>query len=673
MARKKRPVTPEDIHRLHFVGAPRVSPDGSRIVFTHKKVGAMNEYITDLWTVPTDGSAPAAPFTSGERDGSPQWSPDGSWVAFVSGREDKRRPQIYRIGADGGEARAVTRFTDGSVGPYRISPDGTQVAVAWRETHHERTRAAEADRKAHGLSDPPWVIDDWWYRLDGDGYFGEQRYKLYIVDVATGEHRAVYTKDTLGFFTFDWSPDGRHIAITTNRHKKALIKAATTEILILDVKRGKTRSLPLPDGPKTQVRWSPDGRKLAYAGRTGEDDVYSTHNLELWVADAQTGRSKSLTGKTDECLMSVTITDTSAATFDAWIAWSPDSRTIHTKIGRHGSSRLASIPARGGELTFVSDGRADWDVGNIAGDGTTVALVRSTMTRPPEIAVGRMGKDGIDVDVVTDFHGDYCREVALVPCSSSWVKSTDGARVQCWTMMPPGHKRGARKKYPAVLEVHGGPHGQYGIGYFHEFQVLASNGYAVFFSNPRGSKGYGQAHCEAIRGAWGTKDWDDIQAVTESIKAHPNTDTERIGIMGGSYGGYMTNWAIGHSRDYRAAITDRCVSNMVSMAGNSDFIWEPDGYFAGNAWDRSESRWEQSPMRWLGKCRTPTLVIHSEGDLRCNVEQAEQVFITLKLLNVPTRFVRYPSSTSHGMSRGGPPDLRIHRLHQILEWWQRYL
>ncbi|MCH7945588.1 MAG: S9 family peptidase, partial [Armatimonadetes bacterium] len=152
-----------------------------------------------------------------------------------------------------------------------------------------------------------------------------------------------------------------------------------------------------------------------------------------------------------------------------------------------------------------------------------------------------------------------------------------------------------------------------------------------------------------------------------------HVDSRRLGVLGGSYGGYMTNWVIGHTRDFSAAVTDRCVSNLVSMAGNSDFVEEQDDYFPGNFWDRSEPRWNQSPMQFIGNAKTPTLIIHSEGDLRCNIEQSEQVFAALKLLGVPTRLVRYPRSTSHGMSRQGPPDLRMHRLHQILDWFEKYL
>jgi dipeptidyl aminopeptidase/acylaminoacyl peptidase len=274
---------------------------------------------------------------------------------------------------------------------------------------------------------------------------------------------------------------------------------------------------------------------------------------------------------------------------------------------------------------------------------------------------------------LTDFNGPLLKEVKLADFSARWIDTPDGTKVHTWMLTPPGFKKGSRKKYPAVLEIHGGPHAQYGVGFFHEFQVLAARGHIVFFSNPRGSKGYGRDHCAAIRGDWGGADWVDIQAVTKFMQEHPNVNAKRMGVMGGSYGGYMTNWVIGHTNVFAGAITDRCVSNLVSMGGTSDFVEQPDHYFPGNSWDRPEGRWDQSPLKYLGNAKTPTLIIHSEGDLRCNIEQSEQVFSSLKLLNVPTRFVRYPRSTSHGMSRGGPPDMRLHRLHQIIDWWAKYL
>ncbi|MEI8282140.1 MAG: S9 family peptidase, partial [Armatimonadota bacterium] len=275
---------------------------------------------------------------------------------------------------------------------------------------------------------------------------------------------------------------------------------------------------------------------------------------------------------------------------------------------------------------------------------------------------------------LTSFNAAWQSEVAIATSEAFYLDSPDGAKVHCWTMKPVGFD--SSKKYPAILEVHGGPHTQYGWVFFHEFQVLAAQGYVVVFTNPRGSKGYGEAFCNAIKGDWGNKDWIDVQTATAWMKSQPFVDQSKLGIMGGSYGGYMTNWAIGHTHDFKAAITDRCVSNMVSMAGNSDFPVNKDGYFHGTAWGNLEDikgLWAQSPISFFTNVKTPTLIIHSEGDLRCNIEQSEQVFIALKMQKIETRFVRYPKNTSHGMSRNGPADLRMHRLQEIVNWWKRQL
>jgi dipeptidyl aminopeptidase/acylaminoacyl peptidase len=290
---------------------------------------------------------------------------------------------------------------------------------------------------------------------------------------------------------------------------------------------------------------------------------------------------------------------------------------------------------------------------------------------PGDLFIGSLEKSKLNLKKLTAFNDELIKSLKLSKPEDTYITTPDGNKVHVWVMKPVDYKAG--KKYPAVLEIHGGPHALYGNSFFHEFQVLAAEGYAVFFSNPRGSKGYGEAHCHAIAGDWGNNDWTDIQAVKDFMKSQKFVDSKKMGVMGGSYGGYMTNWAIGHTNEFAGAITDRCVAKMVSMMGSSDFATLPNTYWKGNTWDDIETYWNQSPIKYFGNVKTPTLIIHSEGDLRCNIEQAEQVFTILKLRKVPTRFVRYPRNTSHGMSRGGPADLRIHRLDQIVSWWKKYL
>ena len=686
----KRLMKPEDLQRLHYIADPQIHPDGHTILYQERVTDPdkPKAYRANIHAVTVDGKAAGEvrQITSSGKDRMARWSPDGTRIAFVSGRTEPKS-QIHLLDfAGGGEAQALSDLPEGSINKMIWSPDGTKIAFGFRPQHGDWTDEAKKNRGKANESDPPRIVEDWWYRLDGDGYFLEQRYALHVIDVATGERRLVYDKDTMGWFDFDWAPDSGRLVIATNRHAKAMIRPWKTELLICDIKTGRLTPVSgLPEGTKGPVRWSPDGKWLAFGGREGEDDSYSTENYHLYVCSASGGKVTNLTRGEDYCLAAATLSDTAEVAFDATFCWTPDSRELLMQVAWHGESHIASIPAVGGRIRFLTEGRAVHALGNVDRSGSKVAMTIDTALTPPEVAVGERSGTKIKVRRLTSRNQALLDELNLADIDAHWIDvpgRTDVApdhptakpgRVQVWVMRPPGVKKTARTKHPAVLEIHGGPHTQYGVGFFHEFQTLAAAGYVVVYSNPRGSKGYGRDHCAAIRGLWGGADWEDIKGAAKFMAQLPYVDPDRRGIMGGSYGGYMTNWAIGHTTEFAGAITDRCVSNLVSMFGNSDFVSEPDRYWPGNAWDRPEARWAQSPIRYFNNVKTPTLIIHSEGDLRCNIEQSDQVFAALKLKNVPARYVRYPVSTSHGMSRSGPPDLRVHRLHEILNWWSKWL
>ena len=238
-------------------------------------------------------------------------------------------------------------------------------------------------------------------------------------------------------------------------------------------------------------------------------------------------------------------------------------------------------------------------------------------------------------------------------------------------MRPPRSVR--RRAHPAIVYIHGGPRVQYGRFFMHEFFVLAGRGYVVGFSNPRGGQGYGEAHSKVIHDAWGTVDYEDVMAFADHVAGLPYVDGDRLGVAGGSYGGYMTNWIVGHTDRFRAAVTQRSVSNLLSMWGSSDFNWTFQQEIGlAPPWEAFEKMWERSPMKHIGGAKTPTLVLHNEQDLRCAIEQGEQVFVALKRLGVPTEMVRFPDEP-HGLSRTGRTDRRIARLGHILRWFDRYL
>lgn len=681
----KRFITPEDLRSFRYVSDAQISPDGASVLFVEKRCGEKNTYQTNVWIVPAAGKGAARQLTFGNKDRSPRWSPDGKYIAFIRDAE-KGRPQLFVLPLiQPGEARAVTTLPEGTISEFRWSPAGSAIAFAYREQDPQWTHAAKKAREESGLSDPPRVLDDWWYRLDGDGYFNAQRFHLHVLTLG-GDTKKIYDQDAMGAFAFDWSPDGKHLAVCTNRDPRAMVAADKEEILILDAATGKVKGTPkLPPGPKDRVIWSPNGKWLAYGGRIGRDSTYSTENLELFICDPWKGNARSLTAATDYCLQATSLSDSAEAAFAAIIRWSADSKRVFMQLGWHAESHIASVsidPDQPSEVLMHTRGAATHNLGNISADGSKLALTIATPTKLDEVAIAdlfsatvRNGSKDVNTFVpisrLTDVNGPVLSQFTLSEPKAHWVKTSDGWKVHTFVILPPGAKEG--KKYPAVLEVHGGPHAQYGSSFFHEFQCLAAAGYVVVYSNPRGSKGYGRDHTAAIRGAWGTADWIDIQAVTAFMKTHSRINAKKMGVMGGSYGGYMTNWVTGHCNDFAGAISDRCVSNVVSHAGNSDYVDEPDRYWEGNFWDRIDARWTSSPIRYIGNCRTPTLLIHSEGDLRCNIEQSDQVFMALKLLNVPCRYVRYPASTSHGMSRSGPVDMRLHRLEQILRWWKEWL
>lgn len=670
----KRPIKAEDLLRIEFLGDPQISPDGQHILFAKRLVNIeKNKYVGNLFTVDLDGKV--IQWTQGEGGaGMGRWSPSGDRIAFVSGREEKQA-QIFVIPSTGGEARKLTTLPEGSIGEIKWSPDGKTIAFTFRETAAEWTQKAAKEREASGKSIPPRTIDSAWYRLDGDGYFDNQRYAVYVVDTDSGEHRKLYDKCSLGFYSLDWSPDSKELALIHTVNKNLWADPPNDQIFRVTVADGQAWKLEgLPRGEKNTVKWSPDGKTLAYLGDDSESDPWGIHNTKLFTVPADGGQPTCLSREDDYCLTVMGLSDTKDSYGFAMLEWSPDSKAIYVSVGWHGETQLGFVQVDKGRIEILTKGQHTILASNLSRDGEKVACLWGSATKLNEVAFIDLNDVDHEPRVLTHFNQAFHDEIKLVEPEEMWLESTDGWKVHAWVMKPVDYLE--PKRYPAVLEIHGGPHAQYGWAFFHEFQLLAAEGYVVVYSNPRGSKGYGEAHCAAIRGAWGDRDWEDIQTVTRWMQHQPYIHPGLLGTMGGSYGGYMTNWIVGHTNDFKAAITDRCVSNLVSMGGNSDFPINRDGYWVGSPWGDLEAistLWKQSPIAYFDKVNTPMLIIHSEGDLRCNIEQSEQVFSALQVRGIDSRFVRYPVTTSHGMSRGGPPDLRLHRLGEIVTWWKKHL
>jgi dipeptidyl aminopeptidase/acylaminoacyl peptidase len=312
-------------------------------------------------------------------------------------------------------------------------------------------------------------------------------------------------------------------------------------------------------------------------------------------------------------------------------------------------------------------------VGSFSFDRTQskLAYLHADMTHLAEVWVQDVAAGSPAPRQLTRVNAALLRARDLGEIEEVWFTGPAGNDLQGWIIKPPNFD--SSRKYPSILEIHGGPLVQYGNFFMHEFYFLAAQGYVVYFCNPRGGQGYGEAHAKAIDNDWGGADYDDLMAWADYVQRLPYIDPDRMGVTGGSYGGYMTNWIIGHTDRFKAAVTQRSVSNLISMYGSSDFNWAFQ-YELGDEppWENTENYWRQSPMKFIGSAKTPTLVIHSEQDLRCDMEQDEQVFVALKKLGVDTEFIRFPDEP-HGLSRGGRTDRRIARLEHIRRWFDRYL
>jgi len=672
----RRPIALEDLLRFRLAGDTQIAPDGRRIVFTVRRIDAeKNKYFTSLWMADTETGECRAFTGDGHSDTLPRWSPDGRQIAFVSDR-DKPKTQVYLIPADGGEACALTRLEEGGFRELTWSPDGAKIAFVYRATPEPYREKAKKEREEKGFSSPVRVHTKLFYRLDGFGYFDDSFWQVWVADVKTGEVRPL-TDEPYHHGSLTWSPDGRTLAFVSIRRDDWDLAAHRDEIWTIPAEGGEMQRVQAPDGPKYGLAWSPDGRWLAFCGHDDPDDTWGGRNERVLVIPAEgASEARDLTGNSDKAVGYMTLSDMHEVGGGALIQWSPDSQTLYFPISEYGYTALYRVNLDGSGLTRLTTPDCEMGAFSLSRDGERFGVLMGDATYPAEAWVGKPAYDDngeLNLYRLSYLNPFLDKEIEMQMPEPFEVPNGDGGTVHGWTLLPSDFD--AARKYPCVLYVHGGPAAQYGgqSTPFHEMQWLAANGYVVLFSNPRGSKGYGEAHTSAIKGDWGNKDWRDIQAVADYGATLSYVDANRMAIMGGSYGGYMTAWAVGHTDRFACAITDRLVGNLHSMAGTCDFPWHHGKFYKGNAWDDPSDLWRVSPLAFAGRINTPLLIIHSDGDLRCPVGQAEELFAALRMQRKTVEFVRYPAESSHGLSRTGPPDLRLDRLRRNLAWLDRFL
>ncbi len=652
---------PEQIDLLPTLSAPSLHPDGDRAVVSVVRPDvATNSYIGQLWIVLLAGGAPTR-LTRGYRDTSPRYSPDGRLLAFLRADTKDAKAQLYVVAADGGEP---VRLTDAPLGVEASvwSPDSRQLAYTARCPEPGRYGT---DDDVSADAEPPRLITDLRYLEDGVGYVADRRNQLFVVEVPdpraepSDEPAARPRQVTDGPYESTgvaWSPDGSRLAFVSARHSdrerdlRSDVWTCTPDGS--DLVRVTPTSL-----AAEQVAWSPDGATLWFLasdpGPSGVEFIARHTGLFSVPADGSTAPVRNTPAETvdlGEVGSQLTVTG--------------DGVLVHNRT--RGAVELLRIRPDAEPAVLLSGER--WVTGHDALDSGADAVVIATVTAPDspgELVLIAPGPERR----LTDFAAAVRSGPGLRPPREVTVAADDGYPVHGWVVLPDGPG-----PHPVLLDIHGGPFTQYGWHIYDEAQVLAEAGYAVVLANPRGSAGYGQRHGSCVAGALGQRDAADLLDYLDGVLADPalELDPTQLGVMGGSYGGYMTAWLIAHPRSadrFAAAIVERGFLDPASFAGTSDIGWFFGDALVGTDAEQVRS---QSPMAVIDQVRTPTLVIHSEQDYRCPLEQGQRYFAGLQRRGVPSQFLVFPGE-SHGLTRTGQPRHRRQRFDHVLAWWAEHL
>ncbi|KPK64297.1 hypothetical protein AMJ83_03500 [candidate division WOR_3 bacterium SM23_42] len=646
----------DDLYKIQFLREIALSPDGGKVAYTVEWMDKKkNKYFSNLYVVAEDGKI--RHYIRGNKDiKNPKWAPNGKLISFVS--TEKEKQNLWAIPADGGEAYVVTD-AKGFFGDYSWTPDSKYVVCEFTEKKDDKERIPEKDK-------PPLYrhIKNMWYKLDGRGFLPEEKQHIWKVNVRSGKMTQL-TFGKNGDNSPSVSPDGKFVVFSSNRSENFEERFTYIDIYIINIKSGRERKIKTPAGPKGSPAFSPDGKYVVYLGRLYPEQWVGWRNVYLWMVPSRGGKVINMTKSFDRTFEALTIDD---------LGHYARTRPLFSADGKH----IYNITADGGDKSLYRITIQKRKVSKVLGtneriyafdhDGrNTFALAISNALDPGNLF---LFKDGVRKQL-TYLNKHYLKTYRLArPEELKW-KGYGRDEIQGWLLKPPNFNR--RKKYPLIVQIHGGPHAAYGNSLFHEFQFLAANGYLVFYSNPHGSDGYGEKFARALHNQWGIPDTKDILKGISLISKRRYVDRKRMGVMGGSYGGFMTNWIIGHTDIFKVAVTMRSVVNMLSFF-SSDFGFGLPKEFTGNWWEKRnfEFYWNMSPLKYVKRIKTPLLIIHSEQDHRCPVDQAEELYVALKLLKRDVEMVRFPGEP-HGLSRHGSPRRREKRLEFILDFVNRYL
>lgn len=680
---EKRTITEMDLFKFAWIADPQISPDGSRVAFVKVWVNQKaDRYDSALWIVPTNGGA-ARQLTAGPRDTAPRWSPDGKQLAFVRSAEKENRPQppqIYLLSFDGGEAGALTDVPRGAGAP-EWSPDGKTIAFASSEDLSKKDKAATEggevkDKPPERVSDVR-VITRATYRFNGPGYLNPKvKTRIWTVAVPASPNEAPKAKQiTKGNFdegNFSWSPDGKRIYFTSNRTLEPYYEPPRADLYSIAPDGSDERKIIGFDGQMRGYSFSNDGKRIAFGGSLTRKPIQSYTQPDLFVANNEAGATlKNLTADYDFDIGGGLAGDQRAPRggSPSGVVWSKDNRSLFGAVAEHGRANLKRIDAATGKVEPLTTGDHEVQAYTATPDASKMALLISSSVNIGDLflldtASGRLTQ-------LTKVNDELFSQLNLTHPEEIWYNSFDGKRIQGWIQKPPNFD--PSKKYPFIIQIHGGPHAAYGFTFTHEFQWMAAKGYVVLYTNPRGSTSYGQDFGNIIQYNYPGDDYKDLMAGVDEVLKRGYVDENRLGVTGGSGGGVLTNWTVGHTNRFKAAVSQRSIADWAGFWYTADFTLFTPTWFRGAPWEDPQDFVKRSPITYIKNVTTPMMFIEGEVDWRTPAnEGGEAMFRALKYRKIPTVMVRFPNE-SHELSRSGAPWHRIERLQHIVNWFDIYL
>lgn len=651
---EKRTICEEDLYKMTFTGSPELSADGKQAVYMVTEVSEeKNGYFSALYISDLSGEPRKLthPYHQDKliRDTMPRWSPDGRSIAFLSNRSEKT--QIWLLPLDGGEAQPITQAEEG-VDEFHWSPDEKHIVYTAKETTER-----EKDKENEDVT----VITKLRYKSNGEGIFDGYTH-IWLLDLETNKTEKI-TDGPYNYHSPSFTPSAdKLIYLASKNEDRELIDLENLYAYDIDQKneslvyRGK--------GEMADPKVSPDGKYVAFVGH--EEGETSSASPSVWIVPSEGGEARNITLNFDYPVGNYVGVDASYDHSDRLIEWSQDSQSILFLVTMGGDCALMRTGLdKGVDKVAAYEGNVITSFDEANG---TLIFVKADPQSMGDLYIHEE-KEPLQLSR----HNEVLfSEIQLGEPEGFTYQGADGWDIEGWIVPPantdPDHKA------PVILQIHGGPHTAYGNAFHHEFQWLAAQGYAVVYTNPRGSQGYGETFVKACVGDWGNKDRLDILAGLDyALEHYSYCDTERVYVTGGSYGGIMTNFMISRTNRFHAAVTQRCISNMYSFFGTSDIGFYFGSSQLGNVdqWEDEETIMRFSPIRDARKVTTPTCIIHSEEDLRCPMEQSEQWYSALTRLGVDTKFIRFKGE-NHDLSRSGKPKNRVRRLQEILAWFDRF-